>query len=511
MERSNTWSIPFKTIQKILQIHKKSKFHKQAQVWLQSGQMQKAKSQRRELVGTTATVPIHERRSVDIESSAQNFASYDFSNCKNWILSSRPSFTNTKLVWWSMESLFGCRRRFEKNISIALLIREEFFTSEFFRTLWMLKDWKLEKFCMKDHTCLLDHHQRSHWDTITIVPGGMMNWFLQLNNSQSAKLSDSLVEKHHVSSSPVQDPDKSVIDQRNLIERKMCLLLKVKRPHEIDEKLFHEELGSSDRSGKLEKLYENTRVEETHDGSGQPVERNNSSAHTVKVKFVPEENRDIASFNVDNEFNRAINEENIVFNIQECQIQQWNNHMAPLTIQSFQQSITRRGWSSWKHWIVWILDVEPKAQCKACLTYWGRWHRLLHVRALHTRWYDREQEVHQVHFWPLFDSQRLHQERSTTRSPLREERRGSRVLNSPRINSKRSVRNDNSWAFTIDSFVIHGSERPWSNWVALKKWFVRWRNWRTKITHTTLLKKKLVCTATIGGSVRILLVPSRCP
>ena len=28
------------------------------------------------------------------------------------------------------------------------------------------------------------------------------------------------------------------------------------------------------------------------------------------------------------------------------------------------------------------------------------------------------------------------------------------------INSKRSVRNDNSWAFTIGSFVIHGSEKP---------------------------------------------------
>ena len=30
-------------------------------------------------------------------------------------------------------------------------------------------------------------------------------------------------------------------------------------------------------------------------------------------------------------------------------------------------------------------------------------------------------------------------------------------------------------------------------------------------THTTLLKKKLVCTATIGGSVPIWLVPTRCP
>ena len=62
-------------------------------------------------------------------------------------------------------------------------------------------------------------------------------------------------------------------------------------------------------------LSENTRVEQTHDGSGQPDERNSSSAHTVKEQFAPEENRDVASFNTDNEFNRAINEENIDFNI----------------------------------------------------------------------------------------------------------------------------------------------------------------------------------------------------
>ena len=87
------------------------------------------------------------------------------------------------------------------------------------------------------------------------------------------------------------------------------------RSHEIDEKRLHEELGSSDRSGKPDNLSENTRVEQTHDGSGQPDERNSSSAHTVKEQFAPEENRDIALFNTDNEFNRAINEEDIDFNI----------------------------------------------------------------------------------------------------------------------------------------------------------------------------------------------------
>ena len=39
----------------------------------------KAKPQPRELVGTTATIPIHERRWIDIEPSKQDLASYDLS------------------------------------------------------------------------------------------------------------------------------------------------------------------------------------------------------------------------------------------------------------------------------------------------------------------------------------------------------------------------------------------------------------------------------------------------
>ena len=84
------------------------------------------------------------------------------------------------------------------------------------------------------------------------------------------------------------------------------------RSHEIDEKGLHEELGSSDRTGKLS---ENIRVQQTHDGTGQPVEQNSSSAHTVKEQFAPKEQSDIALFNTDNEFNRAINEEDTDFNI----------------------------------------------------------------------------------------------------------------------------------------------------------------------------------------------------
>ena len=68
-----------------------------------------------------------------------------------------------------------------------------------FQKLW---DWRLEKSYMRNHTCLLDHHQRSHYDTITIGPEGKFNWVLQLINSQKVRLFDSHEEKFNTQRSP---------------------------------------------------------------------------------------------------------------------------------------------------------------------------------------------------------------------------------------------------------------------------------------------------------------------
>ena len=119
-------------------------------------------------------------------------------------------------------------------------------------------------------------------------------------------------------SKPTQSKPKPICDRSAKpedTERVFVVKGKTSRSHEIDDTRLHEELGSSDLSGKPDNLSENTRVEQSHDGSGQPDERNSSSTHIVKEQFVPEEHRDIASFNADNEFNRAIDEENIDFNI----------------------------------------------------------------------------------------------------------------------------------------------------------------------------------------------------
>ena len=86
---------------------------------------------------------------------------------------------------------------------------------------------------MKNHTYLLDHHQRSHYDTITIGPEGMMNWVLQLNNSQSVNSFNSLVEKFNMKRSPNQpNPNsiQSVIDRCNLRTQNVFLCIKEKHP-----------------------------------------------------------------------------------------------------------------------------------------------------------------------------------------------------------------------------------------------------------------------------------------
>ena len=115
----------------------------------------------------------------------------------------------------------------------------------------------------------------------------------------------------------------------------------------------------------------------------------------MKEHFAPEENRDIASFNADNEFNRAINEENIDFNIPGVPhstvkqlhgasvrdlIQKIENHPNRHALQRdlqqhrqfnpFSKESQDVSKAAGNTELCELLDVEPKAQCKVCLSYW---------------------------------------------------------------------------------------------------------------------------------------------
>ena len=131
-----------------------------------------------------------------------------------------------------------------------------------------------------------------------------------------------------------------------------------------------------------------------YDGSGQLDECNSSSAHTVKEQHAPDEHREIASFNTNNEFNRAINEEDIEFNIPGVPhstvkqingasvrdfIQKIENQPNRHALQRDQQSQSFNPFSQESKEMIHevgnvelceLLDMEPKAQCKVCLSYW---------------------------------------------------------------------------------------------------------------------------------------------
>ena len=190
---------------------------------------------------------------------------------------------------------------------------------------------------MRNHTCLLDHHQRSHYDTITIGPEGMMNWVLQLINSQKVKLFDSHEEKFNTQRSPKQ-PNQS---QNNLWSIRatwghakcVCCL-------KIDEKGFHEKLCASDGSGKPDNLSENIRVEQIHDGSGQLDECNSSSAHKEKMLLQNIVTLHHLTRTTSSTVQSAMR--TLTSTFQAYRILQWNNYMASAFENWFRKSRTTR-------------------------------------------------------------------------------------------------------------------------------------------------------------------------
>ena len=140
----------------------------------------------------------------------------------------------------------------------------------------------------------------------------------------------------------------------------------------------------------------------------------------------------------------------------------------------------------------------------------GRRHSPLHVRAVLAKRNGGEQEICQVHSRSPLDSQLLHQEGA---NPTGTVTGRSQVITStsPRSRSRRNARRRTSWVFTTGSSAMRSSARTCLTLAAMKKYVVRWTNWRTKTTRTASLKRKFESIETTGGSVRTQLVPTRCP
>ena len=168
---------------------------------------------------------------------------------------------------------------------------------------------------------------------------------------------------------------------------------------EIDEKPFHEELCSSDRSGQPDitpsvikaqnNLSEEIRVEQTHHRSGQP------DKHNVERQDAPEVHREITTLNTDNELTRERIEEDMDFKIPGLPhstvkqlhsasvrelIQKIENHPHRHALQrDLQQTQSFNPFSPESKQMIHeignielceLLETEPKTQCKVCLSYW---------------------------------------------------------------------------------------------------------------------------------------------
>ena len=216
--------------------------------------------------------------------------------------------------------------------------------------------------------------------------------------------------------------------------------------HKIDDKRLHKELDSSDRTGKPVKLSEDIRVMHAHDGTREPV-KSSASTHTVE-EFVLAEHRDIASSNANNKFNLATDEENIDFNIPGVPnsmvkrshgvnvhklIQKIENHPQRQAFQSDTPSInlfSRESQDAIKAAgnteLCEIVDVEPTAQYRACLTYWDV--GIVYCTSGH--FYEMTQQKTRSTSSPLLISplpELLHQEGPATRSQVREETRSNQL------------------------------------------------------------------------------------
>ena len=126
-------------------------------------------------------------------------------------------------------------------------------------------------------------------------------------------------------SKPTQSKPKPICDRSEKPEDTEHVFVdkgKTSRSHEINEKRLLKELGSSDRSGKPERLSEDIRVKHAHDGTGQPVEPSSSSTHIVKEQLFLKKIVTLHLFTRTTSSTVQSTRRTLTSTFQECQIQQ---------------------------------------------------------------------------------------------------------------------------------------------------------------------------------------------
>ena len=191
----------------------------------------------------------------------------------------------------------------------------------------------------------------------------------------------------------------------------------------------------------------------------------------------------LALFNTDNEFNRAINEEDIDFNIPglpqsavkqshgtnvQGLIQKIENHPHRQALQSdlqqrqqfilFSKESKDMIRAAGNIELCEQLDVQTQSTVQNMPVVLGRRHCLLHLRALLASGNGGAQAIRQVHSRSPLDSQLLHQEKGDPTGTVTGRSRGI-TSTSSRIRSRRNARRNISWVFSTGSSVMRSSVR----------------------------------------------------
>ena len=219
------------------------------------------------------------------------------------------------------------------------------------------------------------------------------------------------------------------------------------RSQEIDEKGFHEELCSSDRSGQPDITQDvigvqtcpseenkNVAVEQTHDRSGQPDKCSDAVHHEIKM------------LDTDNELLRERIEEDMDFKIPGLP-HSIVNHAHSASVRELIQKIEnhpnrhalRRDLQQCQQFnpfskeskdmihevgnieLCELLDTEPKTQCEVCLSYWDI--GIVHCTCGHFLRKGTEENKKFIQYTMdlLSIPDYYIKERATSRAPLREE------------------------------------------------------------------------------------------
>ena len=187
------------------------------------------------------------------------------------------------------------------------------------------------------------------------------------------------------------------------------------------------------------------RVEQTHDRSGQ------LDKHNVALQDAPEVHREITTFNTDNELTRERVKEDIDFKIpglphstvkqlQSASVSELIQKIENHPNRDLQQSQSFNPFSQESKQMIHevgnielceLLDMEPKTQCKVCLSYWNI--GIVYCTCGHFLRKGTEENKKFVQYtMDLLSIPNYYIKKGRPpRAPLREDARGQRILHRP--------------------------------------------------------------------------------